>query len=152
MSNAGGIADRAVAALQTVARHRVAGPAAILAGAAGVGAFVWFADPMTPGGIIPPCPTNALLHINCPGCGASRALYSLMHGDVPAALQYNALVIVAVGLLAAAFVTYTLGLWRGRKVRGWQNLRWAPMAVLVVVSVWFVIRNLPVAPFDSLRV
>ncbi|WP_454162103.1 DUF2752 domain-containing protein [Gordonia iterans] len=150
--NAAGVADRSVATVQAVARHRVAGPAVILAGAAGVGAFVWFADPTTPGGIIPPCPTNALLHINCPGCGASRALYSLMHGDVPAALQYNALVIVAVGLLAAAFVTYALGLWRGRKVRGWQNLRWAPIAVLVLVSVWFVIRNIPVAPFDSLRV
>ncbi len=146
------LVDRGVAVAKAVATHRVAGPALILAGVAGGGAFLWFADPTTPGGIIPPCPTNALLHINCPGCGASRALYSLMHGDVPAALGYNALAVAVVVLFAASFVTYTAGLWRGRKFRSWYDVRWVPTALVAITLVWFVIRNLPFAPFTSLKV
>ena len=88
-----------VAAVYAVARHRIAGPAVIVAGAVATGALVWFADPTTPGGIIPPCPTNALLHLNCPGCGTSRMLYSLMHGDFGAAVSYNAFGLVALVLL-----------------------------------------------------
>lgn len=152
MSVAVGTADRAVATVQAVARHRIAGPAVVVAGVAAAGTLVWFADPTTPGGIIPPCPTNALLHINCPGCGASRMVYSVLHGDFGAALHYNALGLVLLLLLAVSFVTYTAGLWRGRKVRGWQNLRYAPMAVLVATLTWFVIRNLPFPPFDGLKV
>lgn len=147
-----GTADRAVATAQAVAAHRVAGPAVIATGIAAAGTLVWFADPTTPGGIIPPCPTNALLHINCPGCGTSRMLYSLLHGDIGAALAYNALGVVLLALLVISAVTYAVGLWRGRKIRGWHNLRYAPMTVLVATLVWFVIRNLPFPPFDSLKV
>lgn len=144
--------DRVLNTVTTVARHRIVGPAVVVAGVVGAGTLIWFADPTTPGGIIPPCPTKALLGIDCPGCGMSRAVYSLLHGDLGAALAFNALGVVALVLLAVAFVTYTIGLWRGRRVRGWQNLRYSPAVVLVVTVIWFVIRNLPFAPFDSLKV
>lgn len=144
--------NRALGAVQSVSRHRVAGPAVVLGSVAAVGTLVWFADPTTPGGIIPPCPTNALLHVNCPGCGFSRALYSLLHGDFGAAMHFNAVAVVALGFLAVAFVTYTVGLWRGRPVRSWQQWRYTPITVLVITLVWFVIRNIPIAPFDSLKV
>ena len=152
MTTAVGTGDRVVAAVYAVARHRIAGPAVIVAGAVATGALVWFADPTTPGGIIPPCPTNALLHLNCPGCGTSRMLYSLMHGDFGAAVSYNAFGLVALVLLAAAFVTYTLGLWKGRRVRGWQHLRYAPMVLLVATLAWAVVRNLPFPPFEAWKV
>ncbi|GAA4659929.1 DUF2752 domain-containing protein [Gordonia humi] len=152
MSVSVGTTDRMLGVVTAVARHRVAGPAVILAGAAAAGALVWFADPMTPGGIIPPCPTNALLHIDCPGCGVSRAVYCLLHGDVAGALRFNAVAVVGLVLMAVAFVTYTVGLWRGRRVRSWQHWRYTPTAVMVVIGVWTVIRNIPIAPFDSLKV
>ena len=146
------VTQRMLGAAQTVTRNRVLGPGLIVAGVAAVGTLVWFADPTTPGGIIPPCPTNALLHVNCPGCGASRAIYCLLHGDVAGALHVNAVGVVGLLLLAVAFVTYTAGLWRGRPIRSWQNWRYTPMVVLVVTLVWFVIRNLPFPPFDALKV
>lgn len=133
-------------------RHRVYTPLLALLGFVGACTVVLLGDPTTPGGFLPPCPTKFLLHIVCPGCGSTRALYSLLHGDLPAALHYNAVGVVAMGLLAAAFVAYVVGLWRGRRVRSWQHWRYAPMVTLAVVTVWFVIRNIPVAPFDSLKV
>jgi len=41
------------------------------------------------------CPTKALLDIDCPGCGGMRMVYSLLHGDIGAALRYNALSVIA---------------------------------------------------------
>ncbi|MFT4088373.1 MAG: DUF2752 domain-containing protein [Gordonia sp. (in: high G+C Gram-positive bacteria)] len=128
------------------------GPGVVVAGVASVCTCIWFADPTTPGGPLPTCPTKALLHIDCPGCGSLRAIYSLMHGDLGAALRFNALGVAALVMLAAAFVTYTVGLWSERPVRSWQKFRYAPAVVLSVTLIWFVIRNLPFAPFTSLKV
>ncbi|MBD0861803.1 DUF2752 domain-containing protein [Gordonia sp. zg691] len=115
-------------------------------------AAVWFGDPTTPGGALPVCPTKLIFGVTCPGCGSLRAIYSLLHGDVPAALRYNAFGVLAIGLLLFAFGTYCLRLWTGRHLRGWQNLRYSGVVALVLVLGWFVVRNIPVEPLRSLHV
>ncbi|MGW5322429.1 DUF2752 domain-containing protein [Rhodococcus pyridinivorans] len=125
---------------------------AIAVGAVAVCAAVAWADPTTPGGVIPPCPTYSLFGILCPGCGSSRMLYSLVHLDVPAALHYNAL-----GLVALAVLTVSFGLWTWSRARGtpmprWTRYRWTPHLVLILTAMWFVVRNIPVAPFTALRI
>src|SRR5215472_13657034 len=47
----------------------------------------------------PVCQFHQLTGLHCPGCGATRALYALLHGDLVTALHDNALF---VALLAAA--------------------------------------------------
>ena len=68
---------------------RIAAPAAVAAGAGAVCVAVVWADPTTPGGVIPPCPTYTLFGVLCPGCGTSRMLYSLLHLDFSSALQFS---------------------------------------------------------------
>jgi hypothetical protein len=53
-----------------------------------------------------PCAFRQATGIPCPGCGLSRALASLLHGDVSRALAFHAFapVAVACGLLLAASV------------------------------------------------
>lgn len=124
-----------------------------MVGAAGLGcAAVLLGDPTTPGGPLPVCPTKLLLGITCPGCGSLRMIYSLLHGDLPAALHYNAVSLLVTPLLVVAWVTWTRSRWRGRPVRSWQHWRWAPSVALAVTAVWFVVRNIPVEPFSQLRV
>jgi Protein of unknown function (DUF2752) len=127
-------------------------PAAIAAGACLGCAVILWGDPTTPGGPLPVCPTKLLLGIDCPGCGSMRMIYSLLHGDLLAAAHYNAVALAAVPLFVLAWVAWTCGRWRRRPVRSWQHWRWAPMVALVIVGVWFVVRNIPVEPFTSLRV
>lgn len=127
-------------------------PGAVAVGACLGCAVVLWGDPTTPGGPLPVCPTKLLLGIDCPGCGSMRMIYSLLHGDLAAAARYNAVALVAVPLLVLAWVTWTRGRWRGRPVVSWQHWRWAPMVTLVVAVSWFVVRNIPVEPFTSLRV
>ncbi|OAN40292.1 hypothetical protein A4X20_14295 [Mycolicibacterium iranicum] len=120
--------------------------------AAGACAVVWVADPTTPGGILPMCPTKSLLGIDCPGCGTLRTIYSLLHGDVMSALRFNALAVMALGFLLVAFAVWTYGRLVDRKIYSWQHHRWAASVTLGVVVVWFVLRILPFEPFTALRV
>lgn len=113
---------------------------------------VWVGDPTTPGGFLPVCPTKALLGIDCPGCGALRMLYSVLHGDLQGAVKFNALALVALVLLVVAFATWTYRRVVGRRIWSWQHYRWSAAVTMVLVSVWFVVRNLPFAPFTGLYV
>ncbi len=127
-------------------------PAAVV-GVAGLGcAAILWGDPTTPGGPLPVCPTKLLLGIDCPGCGSMRMVYSLLHADLGAALRFNAVALLVLPLLAWAWVTWTRGRWRGRRVTSWQHWRWAPMVTLVVTLLWWIVRNIPVEPFTHLRV
>lgn len=49
------------------------------------------------------CPFRALTGIDCPGCGMSRALVSLLHGDLAGSLAWHPMLIptlITVGFLA----------------------------------------------------
>ena len=60
--------------------------AALLAGLAVVYKF-----PPAEYAFYPRCPLYAATHWLCPGCGSTRALYSLLHADLYGALHYNLL-------------------------------------------------------------
>jgi hypothetical protein len=48
----------------------------------------------------PVCVFKALLGTECFGCGMTRALSALLHGDIASALAYNRLVLFALPALA----------------------------------------------------
>ncbi|MGX9790120.1 DUF2752 domain-containing protein [Mycobacterium sp. MMS18-G62] len=130
----------------------LAAPVGVAAAAAGGCVCVWLANPTVPGGILPVCPTKALLGIDCPGCGSLRMIYSLLHLDFTAAVRYNAVGMVAVLLLVWAFAAWTYGRVAGRQVLSWQHLRWSAPTALAVTLAWFVVRNLGFGPFSALYV
>ncbi|BBX64832.1 membrane protein [Mycobacterium saskatchewanense] len=130
----------------------LAAPLAVAASTTLVCAAVWVGDPTTPNGPLPVCPTKALLGIDCPGCGSMRMLYSLMHGNLLAAARFNALGLAALVLLVWAYLAWTYGRATGRRIRGWQHQRWSAAVALGLVVIWFVVRNLPFAPFSALHV
>lgn len=75
-------------------------------------------------------------------------VYSLLHGDLVAAVQFNAVALVALPLLGWAWVAWVLG----RRRPAFTHYRWAPAVTLAVMLLWFVVRNIPVEPFTALRV
>ncbi len=87
-----------------------------------------------------PCLFRAATGYSCPGCGAQRALHSLMHGHFLEAIRYNYfLPCVAVFL----FVFQCLSSFeKGRFLR---NRLSTPPAVLVYVLItlsWAILRNI----------
>ena len=75
--------------------------AGIVLGAAaiGVGAIVYFFNPGTHS-FYPKCAFHSLTGLNCPGCGMTRSLYALLHGNVLLAVRDNALFVLALAALA----------------------------------------------------
>lgn len=98
------------------------------------------------------CPIRAWFGIDCPLCGGLRMVGSLLHADLPAALHYNAVAFGFLLLCAWSVGAWAVGRRRGRPVRSWQHWRWTPVVAGAVFVVWFVVRNLPFAPFSTLSV
>lgn len=96
---------------------------------------------------LPPCPLHALTGWFCPGCGATRSLYLLVHGELARAFGENALAV-----LMLPFVVYELiaGLTRRLPVVSCRLRPWTLWTLLVVVILFAVLRNLPFAPFTLL--
>ena len=114
--------------------------------AAGIAATVFFFNPALHR-FYPVCQFHRLTGLNCPGCGATRALYALLHGQLSTALRDNAVLVG--GLLVVA----GRGAWFGaKKLRGQDAEFMRPKFIwplLVVVLVFTVLRNLPACAFLS---
>jgi hypothetical protein len=109
--------------------------------AIGVGAMVFFFNPSTHG-FYPVCVFHALTGLNCPGCGMTRALYALLHGNFTLALKDNALFVTSLAMMAIWGVHFIF-----RKLKNQPTtfdvspkFLWT---FLVVAFVFAVVRNLP---------
>lgn len=105
-------------------------------------------DPNSPGSFFPACLFRELTGLFCPGCGITRMLHALAHGDVVRAFEMNPLLLLMLPALVALAV-HELG-----------SRRILPAAIatpLYNAKLWIgallafgVIRNLPWAPFAAL--
>jgi hypothetical protein len=116
----------------------------------GAGAFVVGYFNPTTAGFFPVCPLYTLTGIHCPGCGLTRGFHALFHGDVLAALHFNALIPVYAFVFGFMFVSLVLIAVRGRGL-SWRIF--TPSAIygfLLLAAAFFVLRNLPFYPFTLL--
>jgi hypothetical protein len=98
-------------------------------------------------GFFPACPFRTLTGFTCPGCGSTRGLHRLLHGDVVGAFEFNPLMVVALPFLLYALVRYTNAALRGRPLKRHQlNAKYIWALLVVIVSFW-VFRNTPFYPF-----
>jgi Protein of unknown function (DUF2752) len=126
-------------------RRRVEGGLGVAA-VAGLALAVRAADPRVPGRW-PTCPVHALTGLACPGCGSLRAAGALVHGQLLEAVDYNALLVVALPVAALAWGRSVLG--AGRRPRRRAPVHLGP-AVLVTLVLWTIVRNLPAWPLTVL--
>jgi hypothetical protein len=123
--------------------------AVIVLGAAAIGAMavVFFFDPAK-NNFYPVCLFHKITGLNCPGCGATRALFALLHGHFLRALHDNALFVFS---LAAFAIWCAPFVWR--KIRNQSaSLNLSPRFLwtfLAVAIVFAVLRNLPAFAFLS---
>jgi Protein of unknown function (DUF2752) len=106
------------------------------------GAYAFFAgrDPYSQT-IFPPCPLLHYFGIECPGCGGTRAMYSLLHGDILTSIALNPLVVA--GYLAVGISLIGMAIGRRGSERLSRGLYWFAASVAIGATLWSaVIRNL----------
>ncbi len=98
---------------------------------------------------LPACLFRTLTGFQCPGCGTTRALHQLLHGNVWGAFQLNPLMLLSIPFLLYAVLRYTSSVMRGRPIT--RNLLASKYiwAVFGVVIFFWVFRNTPFYPFGS---
>ena len=102
-------------------------------------------------GIAPVCVLHRVTGLYCPGCGAWRATQALLRGDVAAAFASNPLFVVALPFLAAWLTGHA---WRAVTGREWAAIRISTRcgyAILAIVALYVLVRNVPHPVFDPLR-
>ena len=63
-----------------------------------------------------PCPSKALLHFDCPGCGMQRSFIYLLKGDLVKSLSMHPATIPMLGLLVFAVMHVIFRFSKGAKI------------------------------------
>lgn len=92
---------------------------------------------------IPLCPFHALTGLQCPLCGALRAVDEVSRAHVGTALRDNVLVVLAIPVVLAVWVTWLRRARTGRARPGWP--RGATVTLVALAVCFTLVRNLPFA-------
>jgi hypothetical protein len=104
----------------------------------------------TEGSLYPRCVFRQATGLHCPGCGSTRCLHALLHGDVRQAAAYNLALLVALPFLSVwAFRTGVAAL-LGKTVHRRPLPAWLVLFVFFLVIAFWVLRNLDYPPFTLL--
>ena len=99
--------------------------------------------------LLPVCPFRLLTGFTCPGCGSTRGMHQLLHGNFAAAFEFNPLLLLALPFLVFALLRYSYQVLSG------QPIRHNPLApkyiytIFGVVLFFWIFRNTPLYPFVS---
>jgi hypothetical protein len=101
-------------------------------------------------GFYPRCLLYVTTGIYCPGCGATRAAYELLHGHLVTAMRDNLLLVLALPFFAAFGLRW---LWCWRTGASLPRFTLTPrmiVAVVAVMLVYTILRNFHSEPFNWL--
>ncbi len=106
-----------------------------------VGAWVLYTFAPTAYAFYPRCVFRSLTGLDCPGCGITRAMHQLLHGNFEEAFRLNPMLFVLIGLVLYALPSLV----RGESPRFLTSPSFAWGSFAVLTSYW-IVRNTPVWP------
>ena len=125
-------------------RIAIVSAAALIAAAALV--YLYFTGEGEGAGI--PCMFHQITGFYCSGCGASRALRSILHFDFYQALRYNAIFTICLPLFAVYFTSLSASYIRFGKDRVSEKISMKIIYIFVAIAlVYGILRNIPAFSF-----
>jgi hypothetical protein len=115
-----------------------------------VGACVVYTFPPSQYPFYPRCLFYSMTGLHCAGCGATRCVGALLHGNVEQAFAYNPLFVILLPYLVFAVGGQIFTSWTGKTVPFTQWPRWLVIVFIVVVIAFSIARNIDVDPLTLL--
>ncbi len=108
--------------------------------------YLWIFEPGR-SGFFPACPFRLLTGFACPGCGSTRGMHALIHGDVLTAFRFNPFLVVALPFLIYVLLRHTNSVLRNQPInRNRLNAKYIWGLFVVILGFW-IFRNTPLYPF-----
>ncbi|MDO4283068.1 MAG: DUF2752 domain-containing protein [Clostridia bacterium] len=89
-----------------------------------------------------PCAILEKTGYYCPGCGGTRAVKALLHGDILSSLKYHPLVLYIVIVFGAFMILNTISLIFKRDFSGMRVKTSLLLSMPVIIVIQFMIKNL----------
>ena len=80
-----------------------------------------------------PCVFYTVFGLYCPGCGGTRAIVALLHGNLLQSLWYHPVVLYVAVIYAGFMITHTMEKLHIGRVRGWKFHSWWLFTALAIV-------------------
>jgi len=117
-------------------------PVGLMVAGLGACAYIAVVDP-NHSSAYPQCPTKLLTGLDCPMCGATRAVHSLLRGNIVGAMDHNLLFIVLLPALVYSFVAWTSSR-LGHPLKPIpMSSPWVAVPLVVVLVAFSIVRNVP---------
>ena len=124
--------------------------AAVGIAAIGGGVYLYLFNPAK-AGFFPPCLFHKLTGLYCSGCGTTRALHQLLHGNLLEALRLNAFTMIALPIVAVVLLLRLLCWMRGLAAPARRPVHTVWIWLLLAAMILFAVaRNIPCRPFSLL--
>ncbi len=100
--------------------------------------------------LFPSCPVYAATGIYCPGCGSQRAAHKILNGNIIEGVRHNyMIVLLAMVLLYQGFV-YVMNDMLGKNIPNLLHKSKVTFSILIIVILFWVLRNIDLFPFSEL--
>lgn len=109
-----------------------------------------YSVPPVEGSFYPPCFFYRVTGLYCPGCGSTRCLHALLHGDLVQALAYNVFLVILLPPLAVWGLRRWYAAIRGRVVVTRRLPAWSIRVFFFLVLGYWILRNVNASPFNLL--
>ena len=98
-----------------------------------------------------PCYFRRWTGLNCPGCGSGRAAYDIVHFHFLEAMGHNIVFVVLMPFMAYYMLKMYLFIVIKRDVLPFFNFSYRQMLwIFIFIVSFFILRNIPVEPFNLL--
>ncbi|MDD7887005.1 DUF2752 domain-containing protein [Flavivirga sp. 57AJ16] len=100
--------------------------------------------------IFPKCPFYSLTEIYCPGCGSQRAAHKLLQGHILDGFKHNFLIVLLVAVLLYDASIKLIKIIFNRTVKNLLHDSKTTYAILIVIILFWILRNINLYPFTIL--
>ncbi|MCX7547664.1 DUF2752 domain-containing protein [Xanthomarina sp. F1114] len=121
---------------------------ALLAGS-GIITFFYFWNPAN-NVLFPKCLFYSATNLYCPGCGSQRAIHQILHGHITTGLKFNYLIGFLTLVLSYQLYVFIVQAYFNKSVKNLLHKPLTTKLILIVVLLFWILRNIPFYPFSLL--